>query len=383
MKFYLKKFNEFWGGRLKKLVILDDCFPNLLTGFRVAEYNWLLEKFPHLEILSSVDNFKHLHKEYSRSYPKFSKRILPYEKKILQDCGFVYLNFLNNAINFLPDLESLDIPFLLTLYPGGGFALDEEESDRKLDAILSSPLLRGVIATQRVTIDYLSKRKCNVPIYDIFGGAFNSLYFKDDIPALDNKDNSISICFVADKYMPEGANKGYPEFIRVSERLLKDFPGISFNVVGRFGPEDYPLSNELKNAITFHGLLFTHDLKAFFQTQHILVSPNRPFVLSKGNFDGFPTGCAVEAMLCGVAVVCTDDLILNPCFVSGRDIVISESNTDEIYRNTYELISNLAMLKSISQEGQRSAKKIYHPDIQVGARARLLQKFIESYNLKI
>ena len=35
--------------------ILDDFFPNLLTGFRVAEYNALLDRFPGLRVAFIAD----------------------------------------------------------------------------------------------------------------------------------------------------------------------------------------------------------------------------------------------------------------------------------------------------------------------------------------
>ena len=51
---------------------------------------------------------------------------------LLAGCPLVYVNFLNNAIAYLPWLLEHRVPFVTTLYPGGGFGLHEAASDAKL-----------------------------------------------------------------------------------------------------------------------------------------------------------------------------------------------------------------------------------------------------------
>ena len=171
---YLKQFVE----KRRSVVVLDDFFPNLLSAFRVAEYNWYLKRFPRLIIYSTNPDFNTVHAVYAQRYPQYADRVKPYVESSLSDCAFAYINFLNNAYHFLPDLSSHCIPFIMTLYPGGGFGLEEAESDAKLDQILGSPLLRGIITTQSVTLDYLKAKGCTVPIHFIYGGVMHPIYFE-------------------------------------------------------------------------------------------------------------------------------------------------------------------------------------------------------------
>jgi lipopolysaccharide transport system ATP-binding protein len=359
------------------IVILDDFFPNVLSAFRVAEYNWYLNLFPRLRIYSTNSDFKSVHAEYARLYPQFADRVKPYDDSSLNDCTFVFMNFLNNAHSFLPSLSLRSIPFLMTLYPGGGFGLGEPESDAKLDQILSSPLILGVIATQSITVDYLKNRKFNVPIHYIYGGTMHPSYFENvkvkKLPS--NNSDTVKICFVAERYMPQGANKGYPQFIEAAKYLIKEFPNLEFSVVGSFNQEDYPLDEKIRTVITFHGLLSTTELKDFFLNQHIIISPNRPFLLHPGNFDGFPTGCCVEASLCGVVVVCSDELKLNRYYTNGEDMIICDPVPDTIAKEVGNLIQDPILLRSIGDCGQRTSQTVFNTNSQLGQRSALLKKY--------
>lgn len=369
-------------GRKKSFVILDDFFPNLLTGFRVAEYNWYLECFPKLRIYSTYHDFVPAHAAYAIRYPQYADRVLPYDKSALKGCAFAYLNFLNNARLFLADLTENEVPFAFTLYPGGGFGLEEPESDAKLNVVLDSKFLKGIIATQSVTLDYLQNRDCRVPVHDLYGGAINQTYFDTSVKrdyTLTATSGREKICFVAERYMSQGANKGYPEFIEATNLLVEKFPDVEISVVGSFGPEDYPLGRTLERVISFNGLLKTEELKDYLFTQDIIVSPNRPFMLHPGNFDGFPTGCCVEASLCGVAVVCTDVLGLNRYYSDGEDIVICQPSSQDIFQRLTRLIENPQLRLSIAQNGQQTSAKIFDPAKQLGARSELLKGYAATF----
>jgi lipopolysaccharide transport system ATP-binding protein len=372
---YLKRLFK----KRRSVVVLDDFFPNLLTAFRVAEYNWYLESFPRLKIYSTNPNFKTVHAAYAQRYPQYAERVKPYDESSLDDCTFAYMNFLNNAHHFLPALSVHGVPFLMTLYPGGGFGLGEPESDAKLDKVLGSPLLRGIIATQSVTLDYLKTKGCTVPVHDIYGAAINPIYFEG---ITENKSaifdsGVVKICFVAERYMPRGANKGYPEFIEAAQQLIREYAEMRFSVVGSFDAEDVSLDDKTRESISFNGLLTTAELKEFFLTQDIIISPNRPFLLHSGNFDGFPTACCVEASLCGVAVVCSDELKLNRYYTDGVDIVICDSTPVAIVKAVRELIRDPDLLKSIGARGQSISQTIFDPRRQLGQRSALLDKALK------
>lgn len=367
-------------------LVLDDFFPNLLTGFRVAEYNAHLKAFPQLSVLSTLGNFAAEHTRYAQRYSALASRVRPYAPSWLAGAGLAYLNFLNNAHQFLPALQQYQIPFVLTLYPGGGFGLDEPESDAKLAAVLASPLLQAIIVTQSVTQDYLQRFTAQrglalPPLHRIDGVVVNPLYFDADgsarAPAFGQGKATLDICFVAECYMPLGANKGYPEFIAAA-LALADCPELRWHIVGGgFTAQDIDVS-ALESHIHFHGRLETTALRQFYAGMDLIVSPNQPFLLHPGNFDGFPTGSCVEAALCGVAVMATDALQQNPGYIDGTSMLLLDTKAPtplaaQIETSIRRLRAEPAMLASIGSAGQALTRQLYAPERQIGQRQDILR----------
>lgn len=359
----------------------------MLTGFRVAEYNSYLEQFPLLRILSSYPGFSSAHQAYSIKFPQYSGRVLPLTEDQLHGCGLVYLNFLNNAHAYLSLMEQRQLPFILTLYPGGGFGLNETESDEKLDRVMRSPLLLHVIVTQKVTEDYLQQRYgSRIPRSMIFGVVANPLYFLQS--ELDRSyfragKAELDVCFVAEKYMQHGANKGYPQFVEAMRRLIALRPDLPFrfHVVGSCTEEDWPLDG-LENRVQFHGRLNTPELQHFYLHMDIVISPNQPFVLHQGNFDGFPTGCCVEASLCGVCIVATDVLGLNPAYVDNRDMLFIEPDPDCMAHRVLELIDK-GRLASVASAGRHLTRSLFNPAMQIHARAAIIQRYARLHGVAL
>lgn len=327
------------GEAAPSLVIVDDIFPNLVSAFRIAEYNYYLEQFPEAQVRSAAAlipftanwrRFRRWIKEYQRQYPGFRGRVT-----LLHDfgkirCRLIYLIFINNAYRFIEQIDQAGIPFAFTLYPGGGFHLGQEESDRKLRRVFSSPNFKKVIVTQKVTREYLTEGEFCRPeqVEFIYGGVLPSeLLQARQHPRKRYPGNkaSFDICFVAHKYMEGGIDKGFDVFAEAARRLAAVCPDIRFHVVGTFDSKDLP-SADLAGRVTFYGTRTTDFFPSFYAGMDIILSPNVPFVLAPGAFDGFPTGCCIEAGLCGVAVFCSDPLDLNPCFVDREDIVIVPSD---------------------------------------------------------
>ena len=373
-------------------VILDDFFPNLLTGFRVAEYNAHLDTFPGCEVRSVYPEFAVEHVRYAARYPELAGRVRTYQPGWLAGCRFAYLNFLNNAAHFLPDLEAQALPFVLTLYPGGGFGLHEEESDRKLAMVIGSPLLQTLIVTLPVTRDYVQEFASRhglrlPPMHLIRGVVVNPCYFSlpplPREPSLTRSGNGLDICFVAERYMPLAANKGYPEFIEAVAGL-GGIPGLHVHIVGGgYTPEEVDFS-ALPVPVTWHGRLETAALQQFYSRMDLIVSPNRPRLLHAGNFDGFPTGCCVEAALCGVAMLVTDPLGQNPGYIHDEDIFLLDHSEAEaslpaqIVATVRALAANTARLARVAQAGSRRTSDLYHPQQQIGQRQRLLESVMEN-----
>ncbi|HEY6513885.1 MAG TPA: glycosyltransferase [Burkholderiaceae bacterium] len=371
-------------------VVLDDFFPNLLTGFRVAEYNAYLAAFPTLRVLSSAPDFAARHAEYAVRYPQFADRVLPLTAATLAGCDLAMMNFLNNAHRFVPLLEPLRIPFVLTLYPGGGFGIGCPDSDRKLARVLASPLLRHLVTTQPISAEYVSEfaaqHGLTLPTTQTVPGVVvHPRYFDESAPVHEAYFGAgkpqLDICFVAEKYMPRGVNKGYPEFIGAAHELL-DVAAIRFHVVGSFGPDDIDV-RPLGERIQFHGRLETGELQRFFAGMDLIVALSRPGSLHSGNFDGFPTGSAVEASLAGVAVVASDVLGQNPGYVDGESMLLVAPHAAEVVRRVRELVAEPGRIATIARAGQACSRQLYAPEAQIAPRVAVLESAARGLGLHL
>lgn len=385
----IRRLSSLWRKtRACRIVVLDDFFPNVLTAFRVAEYNAYLNVFPYLQVFSTVADFSARQAEYAALYPQHAHRVRLYDPRSLAGAGLAYLNFLNNAAYFLADLEQHQIPFLLTMYPGGGLGLNESESDTKLTRVLSSPMLRGIITTQPVTHTYVcqfvAQHGLKIPLlHHIPGGVIQPVYFSSaaqrSAPYFGQGKTEFDIAFVAEKYMPLGANKGYPEFISAA-LALGDVPTLRFHVVGSFTRQDIDAS-PLGNRIRWHGTLETSKLRQLLTGIDLVVSPNRPYTLHAGNFDGFPTGGCVEASLSGVAIMATDELALNRDYIDGKDLLLIKPDAASIESKIRELVAEPVRVASIACNGQSLARRLYAPEFQIGQRLDILRQLATSRNL--
>jgi len=366
--------------REKKLVIFDDIYPNILTGFRIAEYNYYLQKIKNCEVYSSTSQFYDLKNDYAVYYPDLADRISFFDENRKYEASLFYTVFLNNIYSFLPVIEASQKPFVFTLYPGGGLGLDDQESDIKLKAVFESSLFRRVIVTQKNIYDYLlKKRLCpKSQIEFIYGGVVPSDFFMRNSQKKQyykkNKE-TLDICFVANKYMERGIDKGYHIFVEVANQLCLISPDIRFHVVGNFSPEDINLGN-MKEKTTFYNVQKRDFFPEFYAYMDIILSPNLPFKLHAGSFDGFPTGCCVEAGLSGVAVFCTDELQLNDYFKDRDELCIISTKVDEIVDIVKYYLFNLDSLYKLSANCQ---KKFYHTfDIkaQTQKRIKILNRYL-------
>lgn len=374
-------------------LVLDDFFPNVLTGFRVAEYNALLDHFPGLRIASSYGDFGRAHAEYAALYPRFAARVYRFDPAMLEGCRFAYVNFLNNAVQFLPELERHRVAFAMTLYPGGGFGLRESTSDRKLERVLTSPLLRGLLVTQSASSDYIRRRlRAGVPVRECFGVVANPLYFapQPERSWFGSGKAEFDGAFVAEKYMERGANKGFPAFVEGVTRWLQALPSqlaarARVHVVGGFDESDWreclQADRTLLVASTpaprFHGRLETHALRELLSRVDLVVSPNLPFVLHEGNFDGFPTGCCVEASLCGSAFAASDVLGLGAGhYRAGVDYIAIEPSAAGVTSALSFAISQPQDLRRIGTAGRETTRRLFSPAIQIGRRIDFLGQLL-------
>ena len=373
----------------RSLIVLDDVYPQALSSFRVAEYNYYLKKIKNSFAYSTGSNFACLREfrsfeevlqEHVDNYPWLNKKIGKFDPKRPLRAKLAYFVFLGNAYNFLDFLELHTIPFIFTLYPGGGFALDQPWSDQMLKRAFSSPCFRKVIVTQKITFDYLlANQFCESKSVEfIYGGVFPSnlchstklskkYYLRDK--------ETFDVCFVAHKYTEKGVDKGYDVFIEVAKLLCSEFENINFHVVGPFDEQDIDVA-KIKNRVKFHGLLKSDRFPAFYAAQDIILSPNIPFAIMPGAFDGFPTGTCIEAGLNGVVPFITDPLTQNIRFSDREEIVIIPHDSNQIASIVLEYYQNADGLHALSTRTKKSFHDVFGIEAQMGPRLELLRQFL-------
>lgn len=374
------------------LLILDTLFPHPLSRFRLEEFCAYLKYFQNSMALSTgehlavaketksldtiIDEFESLHPEFMGRTKATTHDIDGYNARL------AYLIFLNNASYFLDSLGKKGIPFIFTLYPGGGFEINQASSDSMLRRIFSSAQFRKVIVTQQITYEYLVKNNfCDEDKMVFIYGGVVPLDILNRSKSYQKKffgfeKDSLDICFAAMKYMPMGIDKGYDIFIEVARKLAQSYGNVRFHVVGNFNEADIPISG-LEGKITFYGLQKSDWFDKFYADKDIILSPNIPFTLSEGAFDGFPTTACVEAGLRKVAVFCTDELKLNNHFIDNEEIVIIPHDADRIVHIIEDFYKEPDKLRSIAEKGAAKMREVFSYERQMLPRIRLLESEIK------
>lgn len=375
------------------LLIIDDFFPIELSGFRFAEFNYYLDYFKKSKVLTTLSikpmikdsrsKYEIITDYYKRNIDKNSSIIL-YDKDIKINAKVAYIIFLSNTYNFLPFLEKNNIPFVFTLYPGGGFALNNIESDHKLDEIFSSKLFKKVIVTQKATYDYLLKNNfCSKDKIEFINGGIildNSNSFSLGEKQFFGYDKDVlDICFVAQKYMSDGSDKGYDYFIKFAKRFAKMHDNVRFHVVGGMQPEDINI-DEIKDKISFYGVKSFSWFKEFYRDKDIILSPNIPFKLGPGCFDGFPLTCVLDAMCNEVAAFCCDELKSNIFYTDKKDMVFIKHDIDDIIDKIEFYYNNYELLRKLAEEGKNTTKKNYSYEAQLKPRIKVIEESIKGGN---
>ena len=388
---FLKKtaFIPYKGFRKFDLVIYDNIFPHPVSGFRLEEFKLLLKTFPNSKSILDpkayglVNTPKAAHQEHINSFTALHQL----QKKLQVKKGLVNVNaklfyciFLNNIMDNLDWIEKFRIPFVFTLYPGGGFQMENEESDAKLRKVLDSPMFRKAIVTQKITRDYLIDNKfCDAgDVLYIFGGIVPQQIqkvekFHKNYYGIDKK--TFDICFCAAKYMPNGVDKGYDVFINAAHQLAQKSGNVRFHVVGGFDENEIDVS-KISDKIQFYGYRNFENLQEIYAQMDVIISPNKPFLLAKGAFDGFPLGTVVEAAFNGVAAMVSDFLKQNDVFAEEHELLVI-SDAESIVLKVMDLIQDPEKLHRIAINGRQKFLKIYSHDAQFPARLELLQNEIK------
>jgi glycosyltransferase involved in cell wall biosynthesis len=373
------------------VAVFDDLFPHPLSAFRLAEYNAYLARFSSCRVfstgstlpaISKNQTFREVLDEYAGNFPQFKDRVsvFPGFQKVKPQIA--YCMFINNARWVLPLAEQAGAGFVFTLYPGGGLQLRNQECDEALKRICSSKNFRKVITTQKVTRDYLLQNKiCAAEDLEfIYGGAFpchadgNN---RTEKQRYGKSKDTFDLCFVAHKYMPQGRDKGYDLFVAAAKNLACSCPQARFHVVGPFSKEDVDVT-ELGDRINFYGSQKPEFFGGFYHRMDMVLSPNGSFILHPGAFDGFPTGCCIEAGMCGVAVMATDDLNQNVAFHDRVDIVIINRDVGEISQRVEYYYNHPQELHALADCGQASFRRVFDFDAQMEPRFKVMENILRA-----
>lgn len=365
------------------LVVLDDFFPNLLTGFRVAEFVHHLRTLPGLRVVSTNPDPIH-YRQLAELYPDVADRVSPYGQTSLDSARAAWIVFLNNVHHWLDELERRSLPFIFTLYPGGGFHLNDPVSDEKLNAVLASPLLKSVIVTQPVALNLLRGKNCPAPIFNLPGVVVSPDLVRASEPRPPRSPElPLRICFAAFRYDKAGRNKGYPQFVDAAAIIAEKHPATRFAVAGDLTPQDYALPDILAGRIAFHGPLPTADLQRFFRQQDVIVSPSRRYAQSRKDFDGFPSGTCVEAALSGAAMLSSDELKQNRYYVDGQDILISVPDANAIVETLDPYLKQPERLAALAERGRARTIELYSEAAQLAPRMCLLRDLARAAGVSV
>lgn len=368
------------------LLIFDDVFPHKLSPFRYVEFNEYLRHFKSIMIASTGFSLSCLNEtktisqvinEFITEKPQYSNKIKPVKCNDKFNAKLVYVNFLGNAVRHgLAD--DLQIPFVINLYPGGSFYLNDAETDYHLKTVLFSPYFRKVIVTQKITYDYLLKKNFCKPdqIEFIFGVVIPEEMLKlkvENKKRFGFEKDILDICFVAHKSTGCGENKGYDKFIEVAHNLVEKYDNIRFHVVGSFDEKVLDVS-KLGDRIKFYGLQQTEWFIEFYKDKDIILSPNVPFLTKPASFDGFPTACVTDAGLNELAMFASDELKLNENrFVEDNEIVIIKPNAKDIEEKIEFYYNNPGKLRNIALNGAKKIKELYSFEKQIQRRIEILE----------
>lgn len=179
--------------------------------------------------------------------------------------------------------------------------------DKILLELIESSNCKYVIVNQYVTyfylIDFLKVDPWKVKIIP---GVPISLSNQQSDKTKFPKSEVLNIVFVGHRYLINGEDKGLPIFLELI-KILTIETSINFKaiVVGDFFIEDFPGYEKIGNLI-FLGKMNEEELSVFLESTDIIISPNQPFKLSQGAYDGFPLGSVVSAGIKGNLIFSTD-----------------------------------------------------------------------------
>lgn len=392
-----------------ELLIVDNFEPSFLkAGFRVIEFNHFLRNIQNSYLLTFSDNiYKYSdwrkrdnpreivwskpknyqdycknRQEYLEYFPDLHNK-LRYMVNTKYKAKGAYLMFLYNAYLAHKFLEKNKIPFVFTLFPGGGFCLNQPFSDYMLKSVCKSSMLRGIYCPQKIVYEYIIKKGyiSKDKLFYKYGGGFFQMSISDikEKKYYKQQKQTFDIAFVAYRYMPKGIDKGFDLFLEVANIIIKKYPFVHFHNVGTNGLFDYTNQySNLKNNLHHYGSQKSSFFPEFYSKIDIVLSPNRSNVLRPGAFDGFPM--AVEGSFCGSALFISNPENVQTEYKDKKHLVIIQTDVQDIVKKIEYYIHNLDQLYDISKAGQLLTQKIFDINKQKKDRNEFIEKYL---NIKV
>lgn len=376
---------------LLDLMIIDNVFPNELSPFSYEEISSYLYHFEKScafctylaggslgkeTLREGIQKYRQKHLEIATKVTDFT-----YEKVSKKNTKLVYLIFKSTALFYYDLLKRKKWDFVFELYPGGGLFFDDSVCDKELKKLMKLKGFKKVIVTQEPVKQYLIKKKlCREDQIElIFGVVMNNTeivkeYKKKAFYGKGKKH--CDIVFMAHKYSELGRDKGYDLFIEVAKKLCKKYDNIYFHVIGNFNESVIDVT-DIQDRIKFYGTVEKSEFDQFFQDKDMIISPNRPGVLAKGAFDGFPTASCTEAGIRETVMLCSDMLNMHEnYYVDNEDIIIIKNDSDDIMKKVEYLYNNPEKIKEIAQNSRKKILELYSYDAQIKPRIELLENII-------
>jgi glycosyltransferase involved in cell wall biosynthesis len=374
------------------IIICDDVFPSKFSGFRLAEFSTLLAEFPNAIALTSGESMNVIDdlpvdeviKDFKRNSADVAAQLIRVKSLVpFSSTKLVYVNFLNTAFAMLPYVEASQVRLVFTLYPGGGFLLNDEVCNKKLKRIFDSPSFVKVIVTQHITYNYIVENGlCPMDkVQMIFGVVIQ--HQKPLVRPVNGKyrwgfgKKTLDICFMAHRHTNDGRDKGFDLFINVAKQLCQKYDDIQFHVVGPYDEHVLDVSM-FKGKIKFNGVLNPNRLDSFFVGMDIIMSPNISGKIQPGSFDGFPTSSCIEAGLRSVAIFATDEFNSSQNhFIDNENIVLLHYDVAQILCKIGEYYRDPSRLREVARSGANTIKKLYGVEYQLTSRVNLLKDVID------
>jgi len=387
-------------------LIIDNFEPSdLLTGFRVKEFNHYLNSTENFKLLTfspfiftknwknniknknidwatpmSNSSYKRKLKIYLNKFNISADKFLFMQNRPYEAKG-AYLMFLYNTYLAKNFLEKNKIPFVFTLFPGGGLRLNHEFSDYMLKEVFSSPMFKGCFVPQKIIYDYIIAKGFTTEdkLFFSYGGGFFQFTKNDVLPKKWYKKDkeTFDISFVAYRYMKKGLDKGFDTVIYTLKELVKKYPFIHLHCVGTNTLDDFDDDfSDIQNNLHIYPSQKADFFPEFFANIDMALAPCRANVLAKGAFDGFPLTC--EAGYFGVPIFCSDELQMNYNYKNGEELIIIKPNVNDVIEKIDYYINHLEELRAIGNLGQAQIQNFFAFEHQVNQRNKFLNKFLDT-----